>query len=64
MLCRFPYQPLILEASYDALDDQRQKVLVLLEIAKMWEEKLGSREGAITPFAKILEIDRLHDFAF
>jgi tetratricopeptide (TPR) repeat protein len=48
----------------DALEDPRQKILVLLEIAKMWEEKLGSREGAIAPFTKILEIDRLHDFAF
>ncbi|HMI91944.1 MAG TPA: tetratricopeptide repeat protein [Polyangiales bacterium] len=48
----------------EALDDPRQKIQVLLEISRMWEEKLEQPEQAIGPFQRILEIDRLHEGAF
>jgi tetratricopeptide (TPR) repeat protein len=48
----------------DALDDPREKILVLLETARMWEEKLEARERAVAPFIRVLGIDPLHDAAF
>lgn len=48
----------------DALDEPRQKILVLLETARMWEDKLQARDRAVAPFMRVLGIDPLHDGAF
>ena len=48
----------------EALEDPRQKIQVLLKIAKLWKEKLGARERPGTAFTRILQLDRLHEYAF
>jgi tetratricopeptide (TPR) repeat protein len=47
-----------------ALTDTREKIAVLLDMARMWGEKLGDADKAAGPLNQILEIDPLHHFAF
>lgn len=47
-----------------ALEDPRQKIQVLLDIARMCSEKLEAPAQAVLPFTEILRLDPLHDFAF
>jgi golgin subfamily B member 1 len=47
-----------------ALGDTRQKIAVLLDIARMWGDKLGDADKAVGPLNQILEVDPLHHFAF
>ncbi|MEY4580950.1 MAG: hypothetical protein RL701_5653 [Pseudomonadota bacterium] len=47
-----------------ALTDTREKIAVLLDIARMGAEKLGDPDKAVGPLNQILEIDPLHHFAF
>ncbi|HEX4355096.1 MAG TPA: hypothetical protein VHZ95_19325, partial [Polyangiales bacterium] len=47
-----------------ALDDSKQKIAVLLEIARMWGDKLSEPDRAVGPFNQLLEVEPLHHFAF
>lgn len=47
-----------------ALADTREKIAVLLDMARMWGEKLSDADKAQGPLNQILEIDPLHHFAF
>ncbi len=47
-----------------ALDDAREKIAVLLDVARMWDEKLSEPDKAVDPFNQILEVDPLHNLAF
>lgn len=48
----------------DALEEPPLKIEVLLDIAKMWEEKLEDRDAGRSAFEQVLEADPLHEFAF
>ncbi|MGD8860164.1 MAG: tetratricopeptide repeat protein, partial [Myxococcales bacterium] len=47
-----------------ALEDPQDRIQILLDIAKMWEDKLEAPERGVDAFTQILEIDPLHDYAF
>ncbi len=47
-----------------ALSEPRDKIVVLLDIASMWGEKLEDPARAVEPLNQILEVDPLHPFAF
>ncbi|HKP59235.1 MAG TPA: tetratricopeptide repeat protein [Polyangiales bacterium] len=47
-----------------ALSEARDKIVVLLDIAAMWNEKLEDPNRAIEPLNQILEVDPMHHFAF
>ena len=47
-----------------ALSDTREKIAVLLDVARMWGEKLEAPDRATGPLNQILEIDPLHHYAF
>jgi golgin subfamily B member 1 len=48
----------------EALEDKNEKIDVLLKVAQVCEERTRTRERAIAPLCRILEIERLHPFAF
>jgi len=48
----------------NALTEPRDKIVVLLDMASMWNEKLDDPARAAEPLNQILEADPLHQFAF
>jgi tetratricopeptide (TPR) repeat protein len=48
----------------NVLQDPREKIAVLLDIAKMWGDKLIEPDNAVNALNQILEVDPLHHFAF
>jgi len=48
----------------NALTEPRDKIVVLLDMASMWNEKLEDAARAAEPLNQILEADPLHQFAF
>jgi golgin subfamily B member 1 len=48
----------------DALEDRTDKIDVLLKIAAVCEEQAETRERAIAPLTRVLEIERMHPYAF
>jgi tetratricopeptide (TPR) repeat protein len=48
----------------EALPDQRDKIAVLLDIARMASDRLGNLDRAIVALNQVLELDPLHPFAF
>lgn len=48
----------------DALEEPALKIEALLDIARMWEEKLEDRDAGRGAFEQVLEADPSHAFAF
>lgn len=48
----------------DALAENEEKVLELLQAAEIWKTTIGRYDSARTAFEKVLEAEPLHDFAF
>jgi len=47
-----------------ALTDHREKIALLLDIARMSADKLGDPDQAVDPLTQVLELDPLHHFAY
>ncbi|MDH5674143.1 MAG: tetratricopeptide repeat protein [Myxococcales bacterium] len=48
----------------DALEDSREQIRVLTEMAEMWVERAEDPDRAVEPYTRILAIDGLNDEAF
>ncbi|MCB9708426.1 MAG: tetratricopeptide repeat protein [Myxococcales bacterium] len=54
----------VLEQRANALDDVEAKIGVLLAIGEAWETKADQKDGGVSAYERVLELDPLHQFAF
>lgn len=52
------------EKRVDALESAEDKIAVLLEVAKMWEEQVEDRDRGVSAYNRIIELDPTHQLAF
>jgi tetratricopeptide (TPR) repeat protein len=59
------YQDLIgiLEREYEVVATERERIEILMRLAKMWEEEFRKPENAAERLEQVLDIDPLHDEA-
>ncbi|MEI8255690.1 MAG: tetratricopeptide repeat protein, partial [Deltaproteobacteria bacterium] len=54
----------VLNLKANAVSIEEAKIPLLLDAARVWDEKIGEKDGGREAFEKILAIDGLHDYAF
>jgi tetratricopeptide (TPR) repeat protein len=54
----------ILNLKANAVSIEEAKIPLLLEVARVWDEKIGQADGGREAFEKIMSIDGLHEYAF
>jgi tetratricopeptide (TPR) repeat protein len=54
----------VLEKRADAMDEPSAKVGILLAIGEAWETKAELKDGGVSAYQRVLELEPLHDVAF
>ncbi len=54
----------VMEQRAQALVDPRDKIRQLLAVTELWETEVGDIDRATGAFARILEVDPMHEYAF
>ncbi len=54
----------VLERKAGIVEAPEEKIALFLEMARVWDERLGDRDGGRAAYDKVLEVDPLHAGAF
>ena len=54
----------VMEQRAQALVDPQDQVRQLIAVTEVWEAEVGNKDGAAGAFGRILEVDRMHEYAF
>ncbi|MDH4282090.1 MAG: tetratricopeptide repeat protein, partial [Myxococcales bacterium] len=54
----------VMEQRAQALADPHEKIRQLIAVTEVWENQVGSKDGAAGAFGRILQVDPMHEYAF